>query len=121
MPLSREVMGGGFSAGQAKALNGNVNNTVSAAGTTQATATALKTSNAFVTTVAASAGVILENASHRDSQRVYNAGANALTIYPPVGSRIYPASTNTGINLAVNTFVELYKWSDTVWVGNLSA
>lgn len=121
MPLSREIMGGGFSAGQAKALNGQANNAVSAAGTTQATATALKTSNSFVTTVAANSGVILENASHRDSQRIYNAGTNPLTIYPPVGSRIYPAATNVGITLGNPGLIELYKWSDTVWVGNLSA
>lgn len=121
MPLATEVMGGGFSAGQAKTINGQVNNTVSAAGTTQATATALKTSNCFVTTVGANSGVIIPNASHRDTIRIYNAGANALTVYPPTGGRIYPASTNTGISLAVNTFIELYKWNDNTWVGNMSA
>ncbi len=121
MPLAAEIMGGGFSAGQAKALNGQTNFAVSAAGTTQGTATALKTTNNFVTTVGANSGVIIPNASHRDSIRIYNAGANALTIYPPVGSRIYPAATNSGITLGNPGFIELFKWSDTVWVGNMSA
>lgn len=121
MPLATDLMGAGFSAGQAKAANGQINFTVSAAGTTQATATALKSTNNYVSTVGASAGVILPNASHRDSVRIYNAGANPLTIYPPVGSRIYPAATNAGVALGNPGFMEIYKWSDTVWVGNMSA
>lgn len=122
MALSAELTQfGGFPAGQAHAINGQINNTETAAGTTQGTAAAIKTSNVFVTTVAANAGVILPNASHRDSVKIYNAGANPLTIYPPVGARIYPALTNVGILLSPNTFIELFKWQTTVWVGNLSA
>ena len=121
MPLATDMMGGGTSAGQAKAINGNRNLTLSAAGTTQATATAIKATNNVFTTVAASAGAVLPNANQADTVRIYNRGANALTIYPPVGSRIFPASTNTGISLATNTFIELYKWEDTIWYGNLSA
>ena len=121
MPLATDIMGGGLSAGQAKAINGNTNFSLSAAGTTQATATALTATNNYISTVAGSSGVRLPNASHRDSIRIYNAGANPLTIYPPVGSRIYPASTNTGITLGNPGLIELYKWSDTIWVGQLSA
>ena len=42
MALSADMMGGGLSAGQAHAIQGSANTAVSAAGTTQGTATALK-------------------------------------------------------------------------------
>ncbi len=121
MALAKDMMGGGLSAGQAHAIQGAANTAVSAAGTTQATATEITSSLSDVTTVGANSGVRLFNASHRDSMFVYNSGANALAVYPPVGSRIYPAATNAAITLATNTGIMLWKLTSTKWVGILSA
>lgn len=121
MALANKVMGGGFSAGQAKALCGGVAGSVSAAGTTQGTATALTASVNYITTAAASSGVILPNCEIGDSVKVYNGGANTLTIYPPTSGKINSASTNAGISLATNTMIELTKLTATQWGGILSA
>lgn len=121
MAASTDLVRTGFSAGQAHGLPGQLAFNQTAAGTTQGTAFAIQTSNVHFGTVGANSGAILPNSSHRDSHCIYNAGSNPLTIYPPVGSRIYPAATNVGITLGNPGFIQLYKWSDTVWVGNLSA
>ena len=58
MTLATEVMGAGFSAGQAVALGGTTA-TVAAAGSTQGGATAIKASNVIVTGADGTVGVIL--------------------------------------------------------------
>lgn len=95
---------------------------VVAAGTTQATATLLINGMNGVTTAAASSGVILNaNSLTSDCQVVYNGGANAVTVYPPVGSRINGLTANTGMVLATNTACAFWFLSDTRIVGILSA
>ncbi len=121
MAMALEIMRGGISAGAAHAILGARNTAVSAAGTTQGTATVLGASINYVTTVGANSGVVLPNASHADSFLIYNAGANPLTIYPPTSGRIYPAATNAGITLTNPGCIMLTKITDTIWVGNLSA
>lgn len=121
MALAARMMGGGISAGMAQAINGDLNNAVSAAGTTQGTATALKSGLNNVTTVASSAGVILPAAQPGDCVKVYNGGANTLTIYPPTGAKINQAATNAGISLGVNTYMYLDCFSSTQWKAILSA
>ena len=64
--LARDIMGGGTSAGQAKAMNGRVANTISAAGTVIGDATALNATVNRLTTVASGAGVRLFNAETDD-------------------------------------------------------
>lgn len=121
MPIAARVMGGGFSAGQARALAGGVAATVSAAGTTQGTATALVASKNLVSTVAASSGVRLPLVEIGDDVLIYNGGANALTVYPPTSGRINVASANTGISLATETAILITRMSSTRWVAILSA
>lgn len=121
MALARNIMGGGFSAGQAVAINGNIASAVSAAGTTQGTATALRADVNFLTTVAASSGAILASCQPGDSQIVYNAGANTLTVYPDSGSRINGGSTNVGVSLATNTACVYIRVTTTRWIGIMSA
>lgn len=118
-----DIMKGGFSAGQARAINGQTNSAVSAAGTTQSDATELKASMNYVSTVGASSGVVLpSNSEIGDEIVVYNAqGSNQLTVYPPSGGAINQLSANTGMLLAVYTAVMLRKITSTQWVGFLSA
>lgn len=121
MALAREMMNGGLSAGQAKAINGGVVPALSGAGTTQGTATAIRTSTAVFTTVGASSGGILPACEIGDSVEVLNLGANALTIYPDSGARINAVATNGGISLGVNTAIILRRFTATRWAGFLSA
>ncbi len=121
MPLAAKVMQAGFSAGQAKGLTGQIAATVSAAGTTQATGTALVASMNYITTAAASSGVVLPSCEVNDDIWVHNAGANTLKVYPDSGSKINAGTTDAAISLPVNTGIILKRVSTTVWVGILSA
>lgn len=73
---------------------------VTAAGTTQGTATALNTNCANVTTSTISGGVIINQP--QSSNYIYNSGPNTLTIYPPVGSNFVGLAANVGFTLAIN-------------------
>ena len=95
---------------------------VVAAGTTQATATLLINGMNGILTAAANSGVILNlNSGTSDTQVVYNGGANAVKVYPPVGSKINGLPTNTGMTLAPATSCAFFFMSDTQIVGVLSA
>lgn len=121
MSLSARVIGGGFSAGQVRALAGGVAATVSAAGTTQGTATALTASKNLISTVASGAGVKLPLAEIGDDILIYNGGANALKVYPPTSGRINSSDANEAVTLATETTLILWRLSSTRWVGMLSA
>lgn len=95
---------------------------VSAAGTTQGTATELTAADSEVTTVAAGAGVILNaSLSAGDQQTVFNAGANAVKVYPPSGFKINSLSVNTPMLLATSTGCMFKCVSTTRVFGVLSA
>lgn len=121
MALIEEMMQGGMSSGQANAIMGFGKADVSAAGTTQGTATALTRSHNVITTAAASSGVQLPNCVVGGEVDVLNLGANPVTVYPPTSAQINSLSVNTGFTLAQNTTVRLRKFSATRWMGWLSA
>jgi len=121
MGIAARMMGGGVSAFQARAINGDVAPTLSAAGTTQGTATSLKASINVITTAAASSGVILPSVEIGDEVEIMNLGANALTVYPDSGSRVNAIATNGGFSLAINTAVKVRRFSSTRWAAYLSA
>lgn len=121
MPLAKQMMGGGLSAGTAKAINGSVAPALTATGTNQATALELNAAFNLLTTVAASTGVKLPSCEVGDTVEVYNAGANTLTIYPDSSSNINSLSANTGISLATATAIKFRRVTSTRWIGYLSA
>lgn len=122
MAIALDIMRGGFSAGQARAVGGQVQSAVSAAGTAIATATDLTASINIVTTAAASSGVQLPNVQIGDSIEILNLGANAVTVYPDTtDNRINALSAGTGFLLATNTAVVLRKFTSSRWAGFLSA
>ncbi len=121
MTAAFDAMKGGLSAGTARAINGQVNSAISAAGTTQGTATALTASDNVVTTAAASSGVILPNSEIGDEYNILNLGANAVTVYPPTSGQVNALSANTGFQLATNTAVKVKKFTATRWMAFLSA
>ena len=121
MPLVKNQMGGGTSAGQAQALNGsNINAAVTTAGTTQGTATSIVSDVAVVTTSTAGQGVILYNGVITDSQEIFNNTTNAIYVYPPTGGRVNQVATNGGFVLPSYTSVLVKKMTATQWVAYLS-
>ena len=99
----------------------DVSPSLTATGTTQATALLLVNGIAYVGTVASGSGVVLFPGNPGTSQRVYNAGANALKIYPTSGAQINGLGTNNPMLLATNTLCEFWNLTATQTVGNLSA
>ena len=101
---------------------GLVESTISAAGTTQATATQLLAENSDVSTVASGAGVRLSfELSPSEFQAVFNSGANALKVYPPTGFQINALPLNGAMTLGTNTGVMFRCVSATRIFGVLSA
>lgn len=95
---------------------------ISAAGTTQITATELTNGVNFVSTVAANSGVILSSkATAGDSQIIFNGGANPLKIYPMVGAKINALATNIPVVLGTNSTCEFWIGSITQVAAVLSA
>jgi len=90
---------------------------VSAAGSTQATATALVSSINNVTVVAAAAdGVRLPTAVAGMRILVRNTdAADILKIYPATGGQINALGANTAYSLAISTSIQLFATSTTQW------
>jgi len=101
MAIKSELMARGFSAGQAESVVGIVANTLTAAGSSQATALAIGADINIFTTTASSTGAILPSTlGAGDSMTVVNHGANTLSVYPPVGGKIANGSTNAAFSVA---------------------
>ena len=96
----------------------STNATVSAAGSTQGTATALTKSYNVVTTVAVSTGVVLPTITAANVGflvTIVNKGANALNVYPATGAAIDSAATNAAVSLPVNGTITVEASSATQW------
>lgn len=90
--------------------------TVSAAGATQGTATALTTSYSVITTVASGTGVVLMTPAKAGLiNSVANLGANILTVYPASGGAIGGNAVNAGILLSVGETITFLAQSTTQW------
>ena len=94
---------------------------ISAAGTTQGTATLLTSAYNGITTVGAGSGVLLKTGVAGDSQVVFNGGANPVNVYPPTGAHINQLANNIPHDLANNTACKYCFFSATLVVGILSA
>ncbi len=124
--LSREIVGGGFSAGQARALGGGVNTSVASAGSVQGDATLIKTSNVIVTGADGTKGVILPAVPVGDGCLIINNSASTLKVYPPTGAAIAVPGTSLGTantSYAHTTFAvaEYFCLSATQWAVQKSA
>lgn len=95
----------GLSAVAQLAIVGDTTQSITAAGTTQATAAVLTTDNNSVATVAAGSGVILPIGEIAKSVMVYNGGANPLMVYPPINGSINQGSVNTAVTILPGGFV----------------
>ena len=87
---------------------------ISAAGTTQGTATPLLTHTVVVTVCAAGAGVIATLPFHK----IYSRGANPVLLYPISGNNFEGLAANAAVSIPVSGTVEMIMTSGTQgWVG----
>lgn len=103
MPSKAELMASGLAYNVAGKLGVEPLASVTAAGSSQTTATALVGSFANVTTSLIGSGVKLFSAFDRNF--VWNAGPSTLTVYPPTGCTIVGLAQNAGMTLAPNNGV----------------
>lgn len=107
MALAKELMGGGFSAGQARVVGGQYASIV-AAGSVQGDGTAIGASMVVVASADGTKGVTLPATQVGDEIWVFNNSASTLKVYPPVGAAI--AVVGTGLGTANSAFSQLtYK------------
>lgn len=100
MGLSKDMVGSGTQSHRAYAINGTVLTGLTAAGSTQATALAIKASTSVFSTTAASTGAVLPVASIGDTATIFNGGASTLAVYPPLGGTINGGSANAAVTVA---------------------
>lgn len=103
MALQARIVQSGLSAINAQAIQGTVANTLTATGTVQGNAFALPADVNRFTTVAAGTGAILPAMNPGDEIVVFNGGANALLLYPPVGGAINAVAVNGSYSIATAT------------------
>lgn len=107
MAMSKEIVGGGFSPGQANALGGQYVS-LTAAGSSQATCTPVTASMVLVGSADGTKGLTLPAAQPGDEIWIFNNSGSTCPVYPPVGSAI--AVVGTGVGTANSAFSQLtYK------------
>ena len=90
--------------------------TVTAAGATQATATAIAAQYNVVTTATQNQGVILPSGfSPGDDLDVVNKTTTNICVYPPVGSNLNGNTTNAPCIMAPNTMKTFINMDGTNW------
>lgn len=103
MAIAREINSAGLSALACQAITGSKSLTVTAAGGTQAAATALTSALNIVTTCVLGAnGVILPVNEAGDLITVSNTTAANLYVYPPVGGAMSGGTANIPWMMAPN-------------------
>ena len=122
MALANNILRGGFSAGQAKAVNGAIATGLTAAGTTISDALDLSADTNVIGTCASGAGVQVPACEVGDSVEIYNGGANACKVYPDTTSSQFNAlGAGNSFQLGTNTTCYCRKITATRWIVNLSA
>jgi hypothetical protein len=124
MALAKDVMGGGFSAGQAAALGGGYT-AITATGSTQGDAATLTASNCVVAGADGTKGVVL-NGNVGDSVLVFNNSGSTLKVYPNSGAAISVGGTGLGsANAAFSQLTYKPVWyvkvSATQWISDVGA
>ena len=122
MPIPTRLMGSGAPAQLAVNICGDVVDTITAAGTTNADATGLSAAINRVTTTAASTGVRLMVPEAGSQVVVINSGANALLVYPGTGASINALTATTGgFTVAAGGRALFVGTSSSNWFAVLSA
>ena len=94
---------------------------LSAAGTTQGTATVITNQTNDFTTVAASSGAILPSPEQGEFIFVANSGANAMALYPASGHSLNALAANAAFSIPAGKNVVAWAATASKWIINLSA
>ena len=122
MARAENIMRGGYSAGQAKAINGAIATGLTAAGTVITDALYLTADTNVIGTCASGAGVQVPACELGDSVEIYNGGANACKVYPDSADAQFNALGNgNAFLLATATSCFVRKITSTRWIAFLSA
>lgn len=119
MALASELMGLGAAAPLASAIGATQTLGVSAAGTTQATATAVAAGFVDVTTAASNAGIVLPVAAGAPITTVRNGDSNTMKVYPAVGD--YMNGTQNAAFSITTAKVAIFYPAGNRWHAVLSA
>ena len=93
----------------------SVQTSISAAGATQGTATALTKDISIVSTVSAGQGVVLPTAIAGMVLIVNNTSATSLNVYPAVGAVINTLATDAAYTHVAGASLQYYAISSTQW------
>jgi hypothetical protein len=113
MAFPSRVQGAGQSGFAASSICGQVDNSVTAAGSTAADATQVNNTWVRVSTAAAGTGIKLPAAEPGAMMVVRNDGAQTLTVYPATGSTINGSASTTVVAAKATLF---FGVSTTAWV-----
>lgn len=83
---------------------------VTASGSTQANATVLTAPFSIATTVASGTGVVVPVSGY---SKVWNFGANSLSVYPPSGAGFNGLGTNIAVTVGVSGALDVYMANST--------
>lgn len=119
MATKDKLVKSGIHTNTADAVCGDMKTGVTAAGATQATATALTHDHTKIGTAAASTGVILRKIA--GMQTVYNGGASTVSVYPPVGGTINSGAANAAFSVATTKSAAFLSADGVTFVAILSA
>lgn len=117
MSSTAELMASGMAASAANQLGSDTVTGIVAAGSTQTDATALTVEFVEIATAGASTGVKLNDGA--SVYVVYNGGANAVKVYPPVGS-FMNGTVNAAFSVT-NAKTAIFFRSNLRFIGVLSA
>lgn len=117
--LAVDLMGLGVPQQPASYIGTTNLTTVTTAGTTQGTATAINASvtNVSLTTASSQTGAILSSSAPlMVAYNVYNSTATTGVLYPPTGGSFNNGSANAGINVSQGQSVIVWRATSTKWV-----
>jgi len=120
MPTSTDLMGFGM-APQMAAILGNQDSTVTCAGTTNATATLIKTHMPKLVAASSQTGAIFNSSSSIGSPYfTFCSTSTAAVVYPPVGQTMN-GTTDLGVTVAQNKMCIFIQYAKGVWSSCLTA
>jgi hypothetical protein len=120
MALATELMAAGIPGGAARMIGSSAETAVTATGTAQGDAYALKASLTVFGTVGSGTGALLPSATGSPPFVISNGGANALSVYPASGEIINGLSANSAFSVT-NAKTAIFYPAGNRWVAVLSA
>jgi predicted enzyme related to lactoylglutathione lyase len=118
MTTSKNLIGSGLSGLATQAIMGTTLLGQTATGTNQATAFFLSDDTTVFTTVGSGTGALLPSGVANDSYWVYNNGANALAVYPPVGGAVNYGTVNAAFSVDAGEFAEFRSIDGANYMGS---